>query len=465
MPEFSDDSEVDDLARSWIDQAWAYLDIRRGDSAAAEKRLRLAMDSDTRLELEHGYDLMHIGRINTAHLWLRVQAENGARESALDAANAILAYVNGFGTDLPLGTGWSREGAARIPADLAAAMTYRVVSELGIILGRLDCERTTEALDRLPALERLDPEIYDEISDWVRMERAWANGRTDGFLEGVVPYLAAGRRETCLWYVALLDLCRTFLALRPSAARLFCDDVVERARDDTGMPRRLGRDFERLTGDRPATPWVATVPPRRFHLVCVGLPRSGVVSLFTLFRNFRAANEFAEAETIRKIVDHRKGRLSGEALSAYMARRDRESALEMDAASFLHLVGDILAATNDETRFVLPIRPPDAWFESYLKELLRVYDHARARGKSLPAWQQDYGEILMGRFDWEEIATPEARQANLPRWPSGSWRIGQRQPNGCSKPFRPNGHSSCVPRISVGCALVLPGLSASRRGR
>ena len=86
----------------------------------------------------------------------------------------------------------------------------------------------------------------------------------------------------------------------------------------------------------------------------------------------------------------------------------------MDAASFLHLAGDVLATLSDETRFVLPVRAPDAWFESYLGELVRVHDRLRARGKTPPAWYRDYGEMILGRFEWEEIATPEARRTNLP---------------------------------------------------
>ena len=414
LPAFSDDSELYDLAQSWLDQAWAYFDIRRGAPDAAEARLCSAMETDTRLEQSHGYDLMHIGRIHTMHLWLRVQAAKGAQEAALDGANAILAYVNGFGEDLPFGAGWSKDAAARIPADLAAAMTFRIASEIGRILGRLNREESARALDRLPALERLDQKIYDEIADWAGIERAWAEGRTDEFLAKIIPYLAAGRRETCLWYAVLLDLCHAVRTLRPGAARLFCAEVAERARSDSAIPRRLSKEFERLTDRRPAVPWVPAIPARRFHLVCVGLPRSGVVSLFTLFRDFRAANEYAEAETVRKLVDYRKKSLSRDALRAYIARRDRESALEMDAASFLHLVGDLIAEMNDETRFVLPVREPAAWFESYIGELRRVLARLRARGKSPPEWQQKYGEMLMGRFDWQEIATPEARQAGMP---------------------------------------------------
>ena len=414
LPDFADDPVLDDLARSWLDPAWAYYDMRRGEPDLAEARLRRAMESDTRLEQVHGYDLMHIGRIHTVHLWLRVQAAKGAIGAALDGADAIVAYVNGFGGDLPLGTGWSREAGSRIPADLAAAMTCRVASEAGDLMSGLNQDRSAKALDRLPALDRLAPEVHDEIVDWVPIKRAWAEGRTEEFLTRVIPYLNAGRRGTCLWYAALLDLCRAARALRPDPARTFCTKAAHRIREDADAPRRLKREFATAVEEKPAAAWAAAVPARRFHLVCVGLPRSGVVSLFTLFSGFRAGNEYAETETIRTLVEHHKGALGRDALRAYLARRDRESALEMDAASFLHLAGDALAVLSDETRFVLPVRAPESWFESYLAELVRVYNRLRARGKAPTAWQRDYGEMLMGGFDWEEIATPEARRACLP---------------------------------------------------
>ena len=416
LPDFADDAELDDLAQLGLTQAWAWYDIRRGDPAAAEARLRRAMDSDTRLEQVHGYDLMHVGRIHTVHLWLRAREAAGARAEALDGANAILEYVNGSGGDLPLGAGWSREAASRISADLAAAMTRRVASEAGAVLAGLDQESSARALDRLPMLERLASGGHDEIAEWSRIKRAWAQGRADDFLTRAAPYLAAGRRAPCLWYAVLLDLCRVCSALRPQAARLFCADVAERCGEDPAVPRQLRAELKGLARQPPEAPWVATMPPRRFHLACVGLPRSGVVSLFTLFREFRAANEYAEAETVRALVNHRNGRMSADALRDYLARRDRESALEVDAASFLHPVADMLVSLSDEIRFVLPVRAPDAWFESYIGELLRVLERlgARDKAKAPPAWQRDYGEMLLGRFEWEEIATPEARRASLP---------------------------------------------------
>ena len=52
----------------------------------------------------------------------------------------------------------------------------------------------------------------------------------------------------------------------------------------------------------------------------------------------------------------------------------------------IRAVGDL----GDDTRFLLPVRAPDAWFESYSRELLRVHDRLRRRGKAPPAWQRDW---------------------------------------------------------------------------
>ena len=226
LPDYADDPELDDLTRFWLHQAWAYYDIRRHDPTAAAARLRRAMHHDTRLEQVHGYDLMHIGRIHTVQLWLRVQPGAGGRDATLDGADAILAYVNGFGGDLPVGTGWSREAAARIPADLAAAMTRRVAGEVGTMLAGLNRHDSAAALNRLPMLERLPSGTHDEITEWARIKRAWAAGRAADFLDRAIPYLASGRGETCLWYAVLLDTCRAARALRPEAARLFCAEVA-----------------------------------------------------------------------------------------------------------------------------------------------------------------------------------------------------------------------------------------------
>ncbi len=413
LPDFADDSELDDLARVWLDQGWAYFEVRRKNLDAAEARLRRAMDDDTRLEQVHGYELMHLGRIHTAHLWLRVRAAAGDRDGALDGANDILAYLDGASAGPPLGGGWSRQAAARIPPELAAVMIERVVDEFGVMLGGLDQKSCVAALDRLPALRRLDPARHGDAAAWTRIKTAWAEGESHDFLAGAAPFLAAGRRRNSLWHAALLDLCRAARVLRPRPAETFCAEVAARAKNDAAPPRELRPHFAALAGRRPAAPWAPRAPARRFHLVCVGLPRSGVHSLYSLFRDCRAAYEYADAETVRALIGRGRGEIDNDGLRRLLRRRDRESGLEMDAATFLHLAVAELADLSGETRFIFPVREPAEWFASYLDELARWGRRLRAQGKQPKRWQRDYAEMLFSGAGLDQLAAGASDRAAL----------------------------------------------------
>ena len=235
LPEFAHDPELDALARFWLDQARAWYDVRRRDPAAAEARLRRSMDQR---------DAAGAGA------WLRPDAYRADSHRASVAARAGGREAPGrrrstaptpswrMSTGSAATCRWAPAGRRKrrrgSPADLAAAMTRRVAGEVGTILGGLDQEHSAGALDRLPVLERLPPDVHDEVTGWASIERAWAEGRTDDFLARVVPYLAAGRRETCLWYAVLLDLCRT----APRAAPARCGSVLRGGgRSDRGRSR------------------------------------------------------------------------------------------------------------------------------------------------------------------------------------------------------------------------------------
>lgn len=411
------------LGRSWIDQGYAYHALRQGDTRSARTHLLSAMEADERLEEPHGFDLMHIGRVHTVHLWLRLLAHEGDVASALAAANAILAYVNGAGTTLPVGAGWNPARAAAVPDDLKAAMTCRIASECGALLAPLAPAEAAVTLAELTAFDTLETgagprgEAAAEILAWRACKRAWAAGDSEVFLRHATAILPGGRRETALWYAVLLDLCRTARALRPRATAAFMQDIAEHACTDDSPVEVLPVQLREALATLAAAPALyCHVPvPRRFHLICLGLPRSGTTSLYTLFARDRAGNEYAESATIAALVARGDGRMDDIALDEVLMQRDRESSLEMDAASFLHLAADRLPVLFPEARFVIPVRDPATWFDSYLGMLLRWHDSFAARGRSPPAWMADYGRILFGRFAWTEIATEEARARHLPR--------------------------------------------------
>ncbi len=409
------DPELDALSQSWIDQAMAFYDVRLGDLKSAEARLEQAMTHDTRLEQDFGYDLMHIGRIHTLHLWVRVQAAKGYIATALEAADAVLSYLHDGREDLPFGTGWSATLAAQIRPDLAAAMTYRICSEIGTIVQPMSQAEARRSLLAMPGLQQVAASgAYNEVATWRDAKLAWGEGQVYTFFEAVVPALMAGRGQTCLWYAMVLDAVSIAKTLREQSGLLFAEDVAQRAEKDTAdpviLPGAIRAALRNCDAAPLSAPLVVTWPKRRFHLMCMGLPRSGTTSLFTLFRRMRAANEYAEKATIEALT----GQAPGSDLAAFLARRDRESALEMDAASFLHLAAPELVAQCPDAGFVLPVRRPAEWFESYLKMLLRWHDRFRAKGRTPPGWMEAYGQRLFGHFDWAEIATKDARDQFMP---------------------------------------------------
>lgn len=405
---------IDALGRSWIDQAYAYHAAREGDLATAAARLEAAAAADLALETRHGFPLMHIGRVHTVHLWLRVRFRQGGRGDALDAAEAVLAYLQGARDDLPIGGGWSRAAAAGIDPDLRVAMSCRIASECGAMLADMAPPAAGAALERLPSLATTG---LAEIGEWVALKRAWAAGDSEGFLCAAAGFLRAGRRDTSLWYAALIDLCRAAGALRPAATAAFRAEIAERVcADPEGgdvLPSGLRAAF-RVRPSPAAPAYLHRPAPRRFHLICVGLPRSGTTSLNTLFARHRAGNEYAEAESIRRLTARAEGELDTAGIDAFLLRRDREAALEMDATSFLHLALDRLVALHPEARFVLPVRAPLPWVESYLRMLLRWHDAFAGRGRPPALWMTRYGALLFERFDWAEIATPAGRARHLP---------------------------------------------------
>ncbi len=409
------DAELDVLSQSWIEQAMAFHDVRLGDLKSAEARLERAMAEDTRLEQDFGYDLMHIGRIHTLHLWVRVQAAKGDVSTALEAADAVLVYLHAGRESLPFGTGWSPKLAGQIQPDLVAAMTYRICSEIGTIMQPLSQTETRQYLSAMPGLQRVSAlGGYDEITVWRDAKLAWSEGQVYAFFELLVPALMAGRGQTCLWYALVLDAVSVSKILRPQSGLLFAEDVAQRAKEDIAdsiiLPGAIRAALQNCDAAALSAPFVVTWPKRRFHLMCMGLPRSGTTSLFTLFRPMRAANEYAEKATIEALIS----RMPASDLVSFLARRDRESALEMDAASFLHLAASELVDQCPDAGFVLPIRSPAEWFESYLKMLLRWHDGFQAKGRTPPDWMKDYGHLLFGHFDWVEIATEDARERFMP---------------------------------------------------
>ncbi len=148
----------------------------------------------------------------------------------------------------------------------------------------------------------------------------------------------------------------------------------------------------------------ASLPARRFHLIAVGLPKTGTTSLATLFQPFRWGHEFLFAETIERLIAWRTGRLDRGGLRRWLTLRAEAGALELDSASFNHYFLDILVELHPAARFVYTRRDAVSWADSLLNMALR--QGAYLRDHPWPEWQVTLGRLMAPSFDPGQFASP-----------------------------------------------------------
>jgi hypothetical protein len=123
----------------------------------------------------------------------------------------------------------------------------------------------------------------------------------------------------------------------------------------------------------------ATVRPRQFELYGIGLPKSGTHSIASMFApTFRTRHEADSRALIDMIIEVTAGRRSPREVRTYLARRRRRLNLEVDASQLNAHVLEHLVSLSDSARFVLTVRDPYSWLDSFL-------NHSVARDLS-PAW-------------------------------------------------------------------------------
>jgi hypothetical protein len=155
----------------------------------------------------------------------------------------------------------------------------------------------------------------------------------------------------------------------------------------------------------------ASLPTRRFHIIGVGLPKTGTTSLALLFRPFRWGQEFLFAESLERLVAWRAGRLDHEGMRRWLAKRAEAGALELDSASFNHYFLDILVELHPAARFVYTSRDAVSWADSFLNMALQY--HAYLGGHPWPEWQLALGRLMAPSFDPGHFATPERLRPEL----------------------------------------------------
>ena len=149
----------------------------------------------------------------------------------------------------------------------------------------------------------------------------------------------------------------------------------------------------------------ASLPARRFHLIGVGLPKTGTTSLASVFQPFRWGQEFLFAESAARLLAWKGGRLGHDRMRRWLALRDEAGALEMDSASFNHHFLEILVELHPSARFVYTRRDPVSWADSLLNKVLSAGRHHGSRG--WPRWQVEFFRLMAPAIDPGQLTSPE----------------------------------------------------------
>jgi hypothetical protein len=154
----------------------------------------------------------------------------------------------------------------------------------------------------------------------------------------------------------------------------------------------------------------ASLPTRRFHLIGIGLPKTGTTSLANLFQPFRWGYEFLFAESVERLIAWKAGRLGHDGMRCWLALRAEAGALELDSASFNHYFMDILVELHPAARFVYTRRDAVSWADSLLNMALRYgmfFGGHPAYDEGWPEWLVALGRLMAPSFDPGLFASPE----------------------------------------------------------
>lgn len=110
--------------------------------------------------------------------------------------------------------------------------------------------------------------------------------------------------------------------------------------------------------------------PRRFHAICIGLPKTGTTSMAELFYYYRTFHEFQRDEMLQCAQDHAAGRTTRVEVSALLRHRDARKVLEMDSSCFHALFAGMIVHEFPAAKFVLTIRDCYSWANSFISMMI-----------------------------------------------------------------------------------------------
>ena len=138
----------------------------------------------------------------------------------------------------------------------------------------------------------------------------------------------------------------------------------------------LNRIENRVRKTFGATPLFRLMSPRKTHIYCIGAAKSWTHSIAAMFDDqLRCAHEPESDQVIDLILDVDAGRVDEAELGRFLLKRDRRLWLDIDSSQLNFFFIRKLTALFPEAKFVLTIRDPYSWLDSFM-------NHQLARGGS-----------------------------------------------------------------------------------
>jgi hypothetical protein len=110
----------------------------------------------------------------------------------------------------------------------------------------------------------------------------------------------------------------------------------------------------------------------RTRIFCVGMAKSGTHSIAQVFSDaVRSRHEASAAELLPRILQFVEGRLADQELTSYIRQRDEQLRLDIDSSQLNFFILNILLREFPAARFVLTIRDPYSWVDSFIDDSLR----------------------------------------------------------------------------------------------
>jgi hypothetical protein len=232
------------LYKSFLEQAEAYFDYRRGDFDQARNRTSEALAIDVVLEEEYGYEILLLHRIQLVQNLVRIDARCMCFDRAIELACQILSYLEGALEVLPIPGSWGSERVARQSPEDVAAMFAQVTSEVAVILAGKNRQLARDLFTIVSAHMQLEANgnchCHPRSYAWLLIKQAFVSNDVATFLERASPFLAEGRADTpLLWYATVIDLVALCDELNLQDSELLRQEIAKEAANWKYLPQKI----------------------------------------------------------------------------------------------------------------------------------------------------------------------------------------------------------------------------------